>query len=421
MKKFLLVSMIVATASLSVFAADVKLSGDFYARGTTVNNQALADSNKTQYSYFDYDLNLKAAIVASEQATVFVKLTYDKPVHTGNVPMGNGDAVNPGLAIENAFLSYKFNTGTTVDVGLMPGNQWGTKFADTEINTMRVKIVQAFSPELAMFLIYQKNVEAGAKPNTTTGYLVTANPKDAEKDDSTTYYLAFKLKAGPITVTPLGAYTTMGVNQDLVAAPAGKKYNTTKWTGDIGLAGDFGVIGFEGEYRYDKFKGDGADAINPALYADSKLWGAYANIFAKVDTFKVGFIYAYASYDKKTTDTANAFSMGDDFNAVIVLDEIDNDGSGLSGVTVYKVYAEAVFGQITAGAGVAYVKNNRTVDIATITKDATATEIDASVSYAIDAATAYTLDGGYAMTSDWAVKGDSAKEWAIRHKMSIKF
>jgi hypothetical protein len=410
MKKFLLVSMIVATASLSVFATDLKLSGDMYARGTTVDNQALVKSDKTNYSYFDYDLNLKAALVVNEQATVFVKLTFDGPT-AQTVPNGSvGNNAGQGLTVENAFVQYKFNTGTTAEVGIMPGNKWGTSFADTETNPMRVKLVQAIGSDVSLFLIYQKNRESGAKagaPNAYGNVLVSPNTtgKDAEKDDSTTYYLASIMKFGALKFSPLVAYTLDGRNQ--AATETGAYYLKT-YTADIALAGDFGVLGFEAEYRFDKVKNGISDGV------DKQVWGAYGNIFAKIDTFKVGFLYAYASADQ----TKGIFGMGDDFNAAIVADEINADGLGLSGVTVYKIYAEAAFNPITVGLGVAYVTNN--VDWIPATKDTTYTEIDASVAYAIDAATAYTIDGGYLMAKD-SPKGTDANEWAIRHKISIKF
>jgi len=283
MKKFLLVSVIVA-AAISSYAADLKLSGDFYARGTTVKNQALTDGNEIQYSYFDYDLNLKAALVVNEQAQVIVKLTYDKPYHNSNVTMGSGSASDAGLAIENAFLDYKFNTGTIVDVGLMPGGQWASAFGNTEVNVMRVKITQAFSPEFSLLLIYQKNAEFGATqatvgtaPNTTQQ--VQAGAKDAEKNDSTTYYAAAIIKAGPLKISPLFAYTLQGINQDKATALT-NSYMYKSATYDLGLSGDFGVIGFDSEFIYstkdtDKIKDDPTATAAQKLIQDEKKNGYF--------------------------------------------------------------------------------------------------------------------------------------------------
>jgi hypothetical protein len=431
MKRILLVLFVLVSVS-SVFAADLKVSGDFMVRGQRDSNFGLVEKDEVYQDYFDYDLNLDAAIVVNENAKVVVRLAYDRNVTasgfvsnsdgTGATNAGNGTypnmqtkEKNNGLAVERAYISYKLHQALTVDAGLMAGGQWGTLFGNTENNVMRVKLVGGLSPEMVFLFIYQKDAENG---NSTL-------PEDNEKDDATTYYLASVMKFGTLKVMPLLVYNKTGVNYrgefSTAGIAAADTYDFTTMSGTLALSGDFGMVGFEAEAVYTKTDKDDMSKDYPAaalaaLTNDVTTMGAYFNVWANVAPAKVGFIYAYASADEKD----GTYSWGEDFDIAIVMDDFVAVGTdaNLKGWTAYKLYGSFTTGAITADASVIYGVTNRDW---TTTKDAKFTEIDLGVSFALDAATTYSIAGGYAMTSDINVADVDADAYRVYHKIATKF
>ena len=200
MKRFLLVVMILASAA-SLYAAELKVSGDANVRGLW-DGVVPDKGDKTSCNYFDYDVNINAALVANENATVNVKLTYDKTVDgSGKVDMGSASAADAGLAVERAYINYKFFPFLQVNTGLMGGGQWASTFGDKEINVMRVQGIGALSEDMIFILTYEKQAEGGKQ-------LV----KDTEKEDTTACMASAKLKFGPVTVLPLFVYGWRGFN-----------------------------------------------------------------------------------------------------------------------------------------------------------------------------------------------------------------
>jgi hypothetical protein len=415
MKKFLLVSMIVATAICS-YAADLKITGDAYVKGNWIQNSALAEEDEKGYGYYDYDFNLYAAIVINEQASVNFKLTYDKAYVAGGNTKGEAGKNGTGeyLSVEYAYIKYKFNTGTIVDFGMMSGGTWATKFGETESPAMRIKVTQVVAPELTLLAIIQKSQENGAAKS---GVYVTSadgtTSVDNESNDNDTYYLAAILNLGPIAIKPLLVYGRDGNNQEY--NHANEAYLKQTYSGQLGIDINLDPIGLESEFQYTKIDMDGgADGITP----DTKTYAGYVNVWMKMDPIKVGVAGAYASAD----EIDGTASMGQDFNFCIVVDEVLSEiAGGVSGFTIGKVYAEVKLDPVTIGVAGLYGYNNRDWDTSTQSKDAAFTEFDAFITFALDANVSYTIDGGYAMLSDWSVKGHDADVYAIRHKLAAKF
>jgi hypothetical protein len=408
MKKLLLVLILLATAG-SVFAADLKVTGDMTVRGTT-DSETPDGGDTVSDSFFDYDLNLNLALVANENATVFTKLTFDKDLSTngatesGETAFGNGkaDAGDAVLEVERAYLNYKFAPFAQLNAGLMGGGQWATTFGDREINVMRVQAIGALSADMIFIATYEKNSEGGSNS--------LVDPKDNEKLDTTTYYLSSKMKFGAITLLPLLAYGEIGT-----FVPSG--YEVTKMGGSLGVNGDFGIVGLESEFIYATIDWDGQKADDYAAY------GAYVNVFAKLDPAKVGVAVAYGSSDEKD----GSFEFGDDFDFTIVADDLylgavnsplNYKTSGLVGMTVGKLYGEYVADKLTVGGAFAYGMSTDDKVTKAAGADITFWEIDASVAYAFDANASYTISFGYA-----AMEVDTAEFTAYRlqHAFAVKF
>ncbi|PKL15486.1 MAG: hypothetical protein CVV49_21175 [Spirochaetae bacterium HGW-Spirochaetae-5] len=276
------------------------------------------------------------------------------------------------MNVERAYLNYKFHPALQLNTGLMGGGQWASTFGDTEINVTRVQFIGALSADMVFIATYEKQDEKGTIANVSS-----------DKDDTTVYYLASRMKFGPLTVLPLVAYGTKGWGYQggLETAFAGlnaagfskKKYDQTVMSGTLGLNGDFGMIGFESEFQYKVIDSDGLDddatknsaaftgavgaGTTAALQAlDSTTYGAYVNLFAKVDPAKVGFVFAYASADEKD----GVYNWGEDFDVCVVMDDYIAQGSAnLMGWSVYKLYADVTMGAIGVNAAVAYGATNK--------------------------------------------------------------
>jgi hypothetical protein len=460
MKRLLLVLVLIMTAG-SLFAAELKIDGDMYVRGSTLSNMDLEEDDEATFSYFDYELNINAALVVNEKATVYTKLTYDKDINgSGVVADGDGTANTDALSLERAYINYKFHPALQLNTGLMSGGQWGTTFGDTEINVMRVQAIGALSKDMVFIATYEKQDEAGYDAWGSD----SAFAKDFEKDDTTVYYLGSKMVFGNITVLPLLTYATKGLNNDQSLSTLGitDTYTYTKSAFTLALKGDFGMFGFEAEGVYIKADADGFEDDNGAIldgtastlesgiaafegsglapgdagYADAKAgydyavatlanvqalqevkdattYGLYVNLFAKVDALKAGFIYAYGSADEED----GSYNWGDDFDLFVVMDDyiFNTYTDGLTGFSAYKLYADYTMDKITVMVGAGYGASNMSGD------DASFMEGDIGASYAFDENTAYSVMFGYAKTSDFYADGVDADAYRLYHKFAVKF
>jgi hypothetical protein len=427
MKKLLLVLILLVTAG-SVFAADLKVTGDAFVRGTTWGDDSSGSTEK--YSYFDYDFNLNLALIANENATVNMKLTYDKNVKDTNtvVADGSASAADVGLAVERAFINYKFHPALQLNTGLMGGGQWASDFANKEINVPRVQLIGALSADMVFIATYEKRSEIGAQVTTT----------DSEKDDSNVYYLASRMKFGPLTVLPLFYYGTTGINNSgsvtaqlvgggvplAVANTYIGTYDASLMGAQLGLEGDFGMFGFVFDSRYDKKDMDGFDKDYAALDAavggslanlgydkkDTTTYGAMLDVFVKIAPVKAGFIYAYASADVKD----GYFDMGADFNPLIIAnDEVADEFVGRS---IYILYADVTpIEKLTVTAKVGYGAGNDSAD------ESTFTEYNLSAAWAFDANTTYSLGYGYASFDSGVSGADPVVATKLYHKFAVKF
>lgn len=406
MKRFLLVVMLLASAA-SVYAAELKITGDAEVRGVM---DSMENDGTTIYenSFFDADFNFNAALVVTENTTVFTKLTFDSQLGSlaGLRAVSGTDTVidqnamdtdglsgqpHTYLGVERAYISTKFLPELTVDAGLMGGGMWGTAFGNSETNVTRIKATYAVSEDMKFMAIYEKNAESNAYP------AFRAGAADTDDGDITTYYLAANLKFGAITVLPLAKYVTA---ENYTAA---ETTTDTTWTVDVAVMGDMGMVGFEAEAVYASTTPDGGDA--------AAKYGAYVDVFAKLDPAKVGLAAFYAS---ASTDSAETYSAGSDLDFLLVYE--DMYAGEIVGMTAVKLYADTKFMEkFSAGAAFAYGMSNDT-DMA----DVTFWEIDANFNYLIDAATTWTLEGGYASEDD-AAAAEPTTIYTVQQKISVKF
>jgi len=441
MKRFLLVVMLFASAA-SLYAAELKVSGDMEVRGL-MDNITPDGGDANTYNYFDYDLTINAALVANENATVFTRFAFDKTVDAkGTVADSTASAGDVNLALERAYINYKFMPALQVNAGLMGGGQWASAFGNSEINVMRVQLIGALSEQMIFILTYEKNDENG---------LEAADPADNEKFEAQTYYASAKLGFGGITVLPLVKYAQIG--------PVDEKATAMGLT--LGVNGDFGMIGLESEFAYGSIDLKVADKMSG--------YSAYVNVFAKItETAKAGVSAIYLSADE---ETGFAMSTGGDFDWTVVMDDVLCDeaamlddfeaaaydgyyaaafagafaptvpagnaaaadafalaasaearaakdlvyNGGIEGMMGAKIYGEAtVIEKLTLGAAFAYAMSSND-DYSKLSFY----EIDAQATYAFDANASYTIAGGYANIMN---DGEAyASAYRVYHKFAVKF
>jgi len=122
-----------------VYAADFKITGDAFVRGTATRN--LADTNKpgsdAAKNYYDMEFHIFPVIQVDKNTKIVMKLTadfdqvLDKSKSTtwakDYAAGGQGVSDGPTLTVENLYVSHLFeSTGTEVLAGLFTGGTWGT-------------------------------------------------------------------------------------------------------------------------------------------------------------------------------------------------------------------------------------------------------------------------------------------------------
>lgn len=428
MRKLLVALMIVAFAATAF--ADVSLSGYYWVKGQYKKNIASVDNNSDDVNQYyeqefkvwmkaqpDKDTYFKAKLqIADNSWAVNGKKPYSDNASTADLATGSVTSPDEStdFQVERLWMGHNFGF-MKLDVGLMNGGAWAYSFGNNVEGYYRVKATIPAGPGNVLAII-QKNDERA-----NSGVTV----KDANKDDGNTYYLAYSGKFAGFTVAPLFAYGD-GSNTDLEQSSKGSK----TYVYDLGVGGNFGMIGFESEFKYvDK----STVYSNNVKQHDGKNWGAMANVFANVSGAQVGFLTAYASSDK----TDGTFDMADDFDDTYLFvlgddgvwnsgDTVDLGGnSGIGGAWVNQVYANYdVNDKLMVGGAFSYLtstmdKTDKNGD-ANALNDASAYEADLMMNYAITKSLSYTVMLGYAKVDlDHGTDPDPAVH--LFHKLQVSF
>lgn len=418
----------------SVYAADFKITGDAYVRGSATRN--LGDSNApgtdAAKNFYDMEFHLFPVIQVDKNTKIVMKFTADfdqVPDKSSSTTWakdyaakGQGVSDGPTLTVENLYVSHLFeSTGTEVLAGLFTGGTWGTSFGDTEYDAFRVRVNQKV-PFGKVIAYLQKNQDS---PWSSASFKDEGN----EKDDNDGYVVAGLFNIGGINLKPYVGYTHAGANH-AYSKRQNDAYNNNTVNLKFAADGKFGIIGFEGEVDYDIARRRGQ--VNEPASADSDTFGIYGNIYANMmSNVTVGGKFAYASYDK---DANKGFAFGDNFDPTLAIDDY-MFSNGAAGMTLIQAYADVkVMDPLTVGASFSYYFSNIDGSPATHNvkddygrmwnKDTKAWEIDVYGTYDITKYLAYSVAGGYAKVydlSDGTVKYDAKGAYRIFHKLAVKF
>jgi len=418
------------------------LSGEFSAQGYYWDNYALKADDTVTHSYYKGYVSLFPKITVGNTSFIgkinmrdekwgdFSVYSSDDPDSWSYLPSTNQN--NDNIAIERAYLSHTFATKTVLDVGLMSGQWWATKFGDYMQPRYRVKVVQNTALGVVGGLV-EKDAELG-----------NPNVEDSEKDDYDSYALFGVTKLGTVYVKPLIFYVD---RSSLV--PNADKDGVKRLYISLGLDGDLGPIQFESEWTYQNTKYDDLRAnVNPEIpqtlllaYAeDSVVYGAYLNLFKTMDFGKPGIVLVYLGYDDEggSVGSGHGLDSRQDFKANLILgDEIafgscpGQPAEDLLGMNMIKPYIQGMKAtdSLTFDASFAYIMSNQddysaayayATQSQNVFKDATAWEIDLGANYKITPNLYYLVDAGYA-NIDFDEADDPDPVMVLKHEMLFTF
>jgi len=412
------------------------LSGEFSAQGYYWDNYALKADDTVTNSYYKGYVSLFPKITVGNTSFIgkinmrdekwgdYSIYSSDDPDVWPNKPSSQN---NDNIAIERAYISHTFATKTVLDVGLMSGQWWATKFGDYMQPRYRVKVVQNTALGVVGGLV-EKDAELG-------------NPdvEDSEKDDYDSYALFAVTKLGTVYVKPLIFYVDRSSSVPTAGTEGIKRLYIS-----LGLDGDLGPIQFESEWTYQDTKyEDLADlaAVNPlfTFAEDSTVYGAYLNLFKTMDFGKPGIVLVYTGYDDEggPLGSGHGLDSRQDFKANLILgDEIGfgsiagQNAEDLLGMTMIKPYIQGVkvADSLTFDASAAYIMSNQDDYTPVVAGavgpnpwvDATAWEIDLGANYKISPNLYYLVDAGYA-NIDFDEGDDPDPVMVLKHEMLFTF
>ena len=168
MKRFLLVMLalgLITAFSTTVFAADVKFSGQFYAAGMYVDQMSLA-KDATGYAstaFYFQRLRVQTEFIVSPALKLVTRFDALERIWGGtrsatgttlDVDSAGTRAENENIAFDWVYINYKSRIGT-FDVGVMNDGSTGTIFGNSLAPAARIKYSYTFAP-VTINLAYTK-------------------------------------------------------------------------------------------------------------------------------------------------------------------------------------------------------------------------------------------------------------------------
>jgi len=161
MKRFLIALLavgLIAAFSMPAIAADIKVSGEYFAAGYWESNRAFTNSDEKGAKYYAGRLQVNPVIQVAEGLKLVTRFEAMERVW-GQDPIGSSPtatnarntAEEQNISWRRAYLSAKI-LGGTLDVGYMAGGRFGTDFMDYENEVPRVKYTYVAGPFIFLAL-----------------------------------------------------------------------------------------------------------------------------------------------------------------------------------------------------------------------------------------------------------------------------
>lgn len=444
MKRFWLVLLslgLVMAFSASVFAADVKFSGSYYAAGmyqdkTTFYKDTSADGPSTAFYYQRLRVNMEfIATPALKLITRFDALervwggARSTPGTVAEPGSSGTRAENENIAFDNAYIYYVSPIGLFT-VGYQDDSAWGTKFADNTTSVGKITYMFVKMPIIAGLQITKVNELSN------TAY-VTSTTVDRDTNKYVAYGI-FNWTGGQVGL--LGFYQRVATNRILALG----SYQTNLFGLMPYAKAKIGPVAIEAEVDYYFGKLTRFEAPSTSTDSDISQWAAYIDALADFGMFYAGGTAAYVSGDDPTTLTTSEGGLingGADWNPCLIMFNWDRFfwAGTIPGYPVTNVantggsMVNAWFGQIRGGVrpiaqldiggSVAYAKAD-TLPTGYLDKSY-GWEVDVTATYKITNNLSYMLGVGYLFTGDY-YKGTSAannvdNNYLVINKLTLTF
>jgi len=445
MKRFWLVLLtlgLVMAFSTSVFAADVKFTGSFYAAGMYLDSTTLRGNgqDKPSTAFYYQRMRIQAEFIATPALKLVTRFDAMERMWGGPRVAGGIDPTsyetreeNENIAFDYAYIWYASKIGLW-QVGILSDNVWGTTFGNNDEPEGQIHWTLVKMP----FIAGVKVVKLTDLSASTT----TPAPYGAQADVDADKYLAYGIynfKANKVAgqVGLLGYYTR--VAQTRIAGYKMDVYGLIPYAkANIGPV----AIEAEGHYQFGKSK-DWESGI-PRDDVDISSWYAYVDALADFGMFYVGLTGAFVSGDDNPTDDKNKGNLdaGRDWNPLLILFNYDRTywGGGLAGwdnTDANYAMTNALFGMVRAGVrpvkdldimmAVAYAEADKkaTRAGAATLNDEYGWEIDVTATYKITNNLSYMLGVGYLITGDYyegsAAGQDTQDNFIVLNKLTLTF
>lgn len=452
MKRFWLTMLtlgFVIVSSTTIFAADVKFTGSFYAAGMYLDNTSFMGngSEKPSTAFYYQRMRIRAEFIASpalklvtqfdamERMWGHVRSTV--PLVTANDVDSYGTrAENENIAFDYAYVWYASKIGIW-EVGIMEDGVWGTQFGDNSEPEGKIKYTFIKMPFIAGLQIVKLNEFSDNAVNASV-----YSDRDVDKYQG---FFIFNWKGGQAGV--LGIFIN---NRSMKPSfwPVVSSYTQQVYGALPYVKAKFGPVAVEAEAWYLTGKVMKWQDEFPAILLndiDLSAWSVYVNAVADFNMFYFGGTFAYLSGDDPTTTDkieggAGTVNGGRDWNPCLIMFNWDRNywAGAMAGYGVTAdsgVMTNAYFGQLKAGVrpisdldialSVAYAKADK-LPTGYFEKDY-GWEVDVTATYKITNNLSYMLGAGYLFTGDYyeatrAVITDNVEDnFIVLNKLTLTF
>ena len=457
MKRFWLVLLslgLVMAFSASVFAADVKFSGSFYAAGMYMDKTSLVDDAGTSTAFYYQRLRVNMDFVATPYLQLKTRFDAMERIWGGPRVAGGIDPTsyetreeNENIAFDYAYIWYASKIGLW-QVGILSDNVWGTTFGNNDEPEGQIHWTLVKMPFIVGAKVV-KIVDNSSAAINAAGY-GTQTDVDADK------YLAYgtyNFKANKVAgqVGLLGYYVRNAVLRiDHPLLPLGQDQFKQDVYGLIPYAkAKIGPVAVEAEAQYQWGKARNWESGIAADDVKISSWYAYVDALADFGMFYVGLTGAFVSGDGDPTDTTakGTLDAGRDWNPLLILFNYDRtywggNLAGWNGTDANNAMTNALFGMVRAGVrpiadldimmAVAYAEADKKINRAYTAATAAATasddygwEVDVTATYKITNNLSYMLGVGYLFTGDYYQGSSSANDvqdtFLVINKLTLTF
>jgi len=310
MKKFWLVLLslgLIMAFSVSAFAVDVKVSGEYYAAGLYLDKNNLKDNNTSDSTAFFFQrLRVGTDFVVSPCLKLVTRFDAMERIWGGQRSPSTGTSdmysagtrdENENIAVDLVYIDYTSPIGQ-FKVGYQPNIAWGTVFADTANGEPagQIQYWKSFGPA-TLFVGYAKEGD-----NSFSAVNTSANWTDRDRDS---YRLGGIYKfnvgeAGALLIWNRDA--TNRDNFDNNTPPNPEGYLQNVYVINPYVKAKIGPVALQAELQY--YFGDAAKWEDNVHQSDVDIdaLSVFVDAAAKFGMFYVGGSFAYLSGDDPDTD-----------------------------------------------------------------------------------------------------------------------